>query len=64
MQRTSDAVAVIAELVPENEFWRYKGMWTDSIRTVVFGAALVEYLETGTLITLKGIADLIGSKHS
>ena len=37
-------------------------MWSNSIRTVVFAATLIEYLESRTLLTLHQAAETIGSK--
>ena len=37
-------------------------MWSNSIRTAVFAAALIEYLSSRTLLTLHQAAEAIGSK--
>jgi len=37
-------------------------MWSHSIRTAVFAAALIEYLTSRTLLTLHRAAETIGSK--
>jgi hypothetical protein len=37
-------------------------MWSNSIRTTVFAAALIEYLTSRTLLTLHRAAETIGSK--
>ena len=37
-------------------------MWSNSIRTAVFAAALIEYLTSRTLLTLHRAAETIGSK--
>ncbi|KAF9046445.1 Translin [Panaeolus papilionaceus] len=50
----------LSEIVPQNQFWRWKDMWTNSLRTIVFCAALTEYLETRTLISLPDAANIIG----
>ncbi|KDQ62428.1 hypothetical protein JAAARDRAFT_121764 [Jaapia argillacea MUCL 33604] len=52
--------ASLAQLVPQNQFWRWKDMWSNSIRAAVFGAALVEYLGTGTLITVVKVNEILG----
>ena len=37
-------------------------MWSNSFRTAVFAAALIEYLTSRTLLTLHQAAEAIGSK--
>jgi hypothetical protein len=39
-------------------------MWCNSLRTAVFSAALVEYLSSGSLISLAGVSETLGSEHS
>ncbi|KAF8798796.1 Translin [Phlegmacium glaucopus] len=50
-------------IIPENQFWRWKDMWSNSIRTAVFAAALIEYLTSRTLLTLHRAAETIGIKE-
>jgi len=50
-------------IIPENQFWRWKDMWSNSIRTTVFAAALIEYLTSRTLLTLHRAAETIGIKE-
>lgn len=38
-------------------------MWTNSLRTAIFSAALVEFLATGKLISLPEVCQILGSKH-
>ncbi|KAF9013412.1 Translin [Cyathus striatus] len=52
----------LAFIIPENQFWRWKDMWSNSLRTAVFSAALVQYLTDGTLIPLPRVAELLGVK--
>lgn len=56
--------ASLAALIPPNQFWRWKDMWSNSLRTAVFAATLIEYLTNGTLITLPHVAQVLGSKHT
>ncbi|KAF8349276.1 translin [Amanita rubescens] len=58
-----DIMAALAGLVPPNEFWRWKDMWSNSMRSVVFSAALVEYLTNGKLITIERVAETLGIKE-
>ncbi|GJE97175.1 Translin domain-containing protein [Phanerochaete sordida] len=52
--------AAIANVVPPTQFWRWKDMWTNSLRSAVFAATMVGYLETGTLLTLPQVRDVLG----
>ncbi|KAN0087469.1 Translin [Tylopilus felleus] len=58
-----DTNAAIASLVPPNQFWRWKEMWSNSLRTTVYSAALVEYLSSGSLITLAQAGVVLGIKE-
>ncbi|PPQ66260.1 hypothetical protein CVT24_007278 [Panaeolus cyanescens] len=53
----------LSEIIPQNQFWRWKDMWTNSLRTVVFCAALVEYLSTRALLSLPDAAKIIGVRE-
>ncbi|KAK7056795.1 Protein phosphatase 2C 2 [Paramarasmius palmivorus] len=55
-----DVFAALADLVPPNQFWRWKDMWCNSLRTTVFVAALSQYLTEGTLISLQATSDILG----
>jgi len=52
----------IAELIPENQFWRWKEMWSNSLRSAVFAATMVEFLRNGKLLTLLQVSDVLGIK--
>jgi hypothetical protein len=56
--------AALADIVPPNQFWRWKDMWSNSLRTSVFVASLVEYLRTRTLISLASTKEVLGSMFS
>lgn len=55
-------IASLAELTPENQFWRWKDMWAHSLRSAVFSATMVEYLRNGTLLSLQQVSDVLGIK--
>lgn len=57
-----DTNAAIALIVPPSQLWRWKEMWSNSLRTAVYSAALVEYLGSGSLITLSQASEVLGSK--
>ncbi|KAI0732016.1 Translin [Fomitopsis betulina] len=57
-----DTTAALADLIPPNQFWRWKDMWSVSLRNAVFAAVLVEYLRSGGLLSLPRAADALGIK--
>ncbi|KAI5122783.1 hypothetical protein M0805_000127 [Coniferiporia weirii] len=52
----SESIFSIADLIPEGEYWRWSNMWTNSLRSAVFAAVLVEYLDSGNLLSQTGVA--------
>ncbi|KZS90458.1 Translin [Sistotremastrum niveocremeum HHB9708] len=42
----------IADVVPSDQFWRWKDFWTRPMQSLVFVATLSKYLENRTLMTL------------
>ncbi|KAJ4482135.1 translin [Lentinula aciculospora] len=59
----SETIAELASLIPPNQFWRWKDMWCNSLRTAVFAAALSEFLTKGTLISLESTSDMLGMQE-
>ncbi|KIK03351.1 hypothetical protein K443DRAFT_676835 [Laccaria amethystina LaAM-08-1] len=57
-----EITAAIASIVPPNQLWRWKELWSNSLRTAVFAAALIEYLSNRRLITLPKVAQTLGLK--
>ena len=58
-QKNSSA---LAEIIPPNQFWRWKDMWSFPLRNAIYSAALVEYMTTRTLISLEQASATLGSK--
>ncbi|KAF5369585.1 hypothetical protein D9758_002681 [Tetrapyrgos nigripes] len=58
-----ETFAGLAELIPPNQFWRWKEMWCNSLRTAVFAAVLIKYLTNGTLLSLKTTNEILGIKE-
>ena len=56
--------AALAEIIPPNQFWKWKDMWSISLRNAIYSAALVEYITTRTLISLEQVSATLGSKSS
>ncbi|KAF9077695.1 Translin [Rhodocollybia butyracea] len=55
-----EITAALASLIPPNQFWRWKDMWCNSLRSAIFAAALSLYLTKGTLISLQGTSEILG----
>jgi len=53
-------MASIAETVPQYQFWRWKDVWTKHLQSAVFVVALVEFLDSGKLISHSGVAFILG----
>ena len=56
--------SALAGIIPPNQFWRWKDMWSISLRNAIYSAALVEYVTTGTLISLEQVSATLGSESS
>ena len=59
-----ETTSALAAIIPENQFWRWKEMWQNSLRNAVFAATLVEYLHSGGLLPLPAVAEKLGSMLS
>ncbi|KAI5826001.1 Translin [Schizophyllum commune Tattone D] len=59
----SETTNAIAAIIPPNQFWRWKDMWSNSLRNVVFSAALIEYLSTGSLISIHRVEEILEVKE-
>lgn len=64
LRSCGETAAAFAAIIPPNQFWRWKDMWSNSLRTAVYSAALVEFLTTGTLISLAQTSQTLGSEPS
>jgi len=60
-QKNSSALAGI---IPPNQFWRWKDMWSTSLRNAIYSTALVEYMTTRSLISLEQVSATLGSESS
>lgn len=58
-----DVTSRLAEIIPKNQFWRWKDMWSNSLKTAVFAAVLVEYLSSGQLASHQQVSDQLGSEY-
>ncbi|KAI0670810.1 Translin [Trametes maxima] len=62
LESCHETTAALASIIPANQFWKWKEMWSNSLRTAVFSATLVEYLQRGGLLSLQQVADALGIK--
>ncbi|KZT73807.1 Translin [Daedalea quercina L-15889] len=62
LESCKESTAALAALTPPNQFWRWKDMWSVSLRNAVFAAALVEFLRSGGLLSLPRAAETLGIK--
>ncbi|KAJ7250876.1 Translin [Mycena haematopus] len=53
----------IADVIPPDQFWRWKDMWSNSMRTAVYAAALIQYLRSGTLLSLPRASEILGIRE-
>ncbi|KAJ3552674.1 hypothetical protein NM688_g4028 [Phlebia brevispora] len=63
LQSCGETCAAIAALIPANQFWKWKDMWTFSLRNAVFTAAMVEFLRSGSLLTIAQVSQVLGIKE-
>ncbi|KAH9854662.1 Translin [Lenzites betulinus] len=57
-----ETTAALADIIPPHQFWKWKDMWSNCLRSAVFSVALVEYLQSGALISLPQVAETLGIK--
>ncbi|KAK7048359.1 Translin [Favolaschia claudopus] len=56
----SEITLAIADVIPPDQFWRWKDMWSNSMRSAVYAAALIQYLRNGTLLSLPRASEILG----
>ncbi|KAF9565663.1 Translin [Agrocybe pediades] len=62
LQGCQETFTALAELIPQNQFWRWKDIWANSTRNAVFVAVLIEYLSSGTLLSIGQVSEHLGIK--
>jgi len=50
----------LVDLIPPNQFWRWKDMWTNPIRSAVYSCVFSEFLSNGALLSLDAVATKLG----
>ncbi|KAK0554450.1 Translin-1 [Tilletia horrida] len=54
------AVATLTESVPEHQYWKYNGIWSQSLSAVIGTAAQAYFLSTGLLLTKEESSQILG----
>ncbi|KAF8333549.1 Translin [Cantharellus anzutake] len=54
----------LAEIVPPNQYWRWKDLWTRHIQNLVFVSAFLQYLESGQLLSITAANEVLGMKDA
>ncbi|RDX53303.1 Translin [Lentinus brumalis] len=62
LESCRETTTALADIIPADQFWKWKEMWQNSLRNAVFAALLVEYLHSGGLLTLPAVAETLGIK--
>ncbi|KIY69127.1 translin [Cylindrobasidium torrendii FP15055 ss-10] len=62
LESTHSIHQTVSQLVPAHQFWRWKDMWTNGLRSFVFVAAFVQFLTDGTLLSLADTTAQLGIK--
>ncbi|KAL5520122.1 hypothetical protein ACEPAG_1782 [Sanghuangporus baumii] len=63
LKECSGCIASIAALIPDNEYWRWSFMWTNTLRSAVFATLLTEYLDSGRLLSQVGVTEVLCVKE-
>lgn len=56
-----EITATLAEMIPHDEVWKWKELWTAPLRAAVFSVVLACFLTDGTLAPLASVAEQLGS---
>ena len=56
-----EITATLAEIIPQDEVWKWKELWTAPLRAAVFSVVLACFLTDGTLAPLATVAEHLGS---
>lgn len=51
----------LAGIIPQDEVWKWKELWTAPLRAAVFSVVMACFLTDGTLAPLAAVAEQLGS---
>ncbi|PVF97191.1 Translin [Serendipita vermifera] len=63
LETCTGPVTTIAELVPPQQYWRWKDLYSRQIQNVVFVVVLCEYLRSHKLSSLQDVSNMLGLKQ-
>lgn len=58
-----EITATLAGIIPQDEVWKWKELWTAPLRTAVFSVVMACFLKDGTLTPLSAVAEQLGSTY-
>lgn len=53
--------ATLAGMIPQDEVWKWKELWTAPLRAAVFSVVMACFLTDGTLAPLRAVTEELGS---
>lgn len=53
--------ATLVRMIPQDEVWKWKELWTATLRAAVFSVVMACFLADGTLAPLGAVAEQLGS---
>ena len=56
-----ETTATLAGMIPQDEVWKWKELWTTPLRAAVFSVVMACFLIDGTLAPLGAVAEQLGS---
>ena len=56
-----EVMASLAGMIPQDEVWKWKDIWTAPLRAAVFSVVMACFLSDGTLAPLGAVAEQLGS---
>ncbi|CAG7853070.1 Translin; AltName: Full=Component 3 of promoter of RISC; Short=C3PO [Serendipita indica DSM 11827] len=56
-------IATIADLIPENQYWRWRDMYSRHIQNFVFAVALCEYVRSHRVASIQDVTNILGIRE-
>ena len=64
LESCRENMSALAKLVPQDQFWRWRETWCMSLRNAIYIASLIEFMKSGTLLTLEQANECLGGIYS
>ncbi|KAI0004524.1 translin [Russula compacta] len=58
-----EIAATLAEMIPQDELWKWKELWTAPLRAAVFSVVFAGFLTDGALASLTLVAEQLGMRE-